>query len=84
MEVGDDKIPHSGEYLEVNRPERLVFTWASPCSIDDSTVTLEFSAIDQSTTEIKLTHIRFIDEETRSDHEGGWSNILDKLDEITS
>jgi len=84
MQVGDDKIPHTGTYLEINRPDRLVFTWASPFSTDDSTVTLIFRALNENETGIELTHIRFIDESTRSDHEGGWDNILEKLDEVVS
>ncbi len=82
MHVGDDKIPHTGSYLTVDRPRQLVFSWESPYSTDDSTVTLNFSEIDASTTNVELTHVKFLDEESRSDHEGGWGNILDKLDEV--
>jgi uncharacterized protein YndB with AHSA1/START domain len=84
MQVGDDKIPHTGKYIEINRPDKLVFTWVSPSSIDNSTVTLNFSALDENKTKVELTHIRFIDDETRSDHEGGWGNILDKLRDVMS
>ena len=82
MHVGDDKIPHAGSYLTVDRPNRLVFSWESPYSTDDSTVTLDFKAIDANTTYVELTHLKFLHEEARSDHEGGWGNILDKLDEV--
>ena len=84
MQVGDDKIPHTGEYLEINRPDKLVFSWLSPCSTDGSQVTIDFKAVDSSTTDVELTHVRFIDEETRADHEGGWTNILEMLDEVLS
>jgi len=84
MQVGDDKIPHTGEYLEINRPDKLVFSWQSPCSTDGSQVTIDFKAVDSGTTDVELTHIRFIDEETRADHEGGWTNILIMLDEMLS
>jgi len=82
MHVGDDKIPHTGKYLEISRPNKLVFTWMSPCSTDGSTVTLEFSELKENETNVELTHVKFIDEETRLDHEGGWSNILDKLNDV--
>ena len=80
MSVGDDKIPHTGSYLVVDRPARLQFTWESPFSPSGSTVTLNFSEIDASTTAIELIHVKFYDEEARSNHEGGWGNILDQLD----
>ena len=82
MHVGEEKVPHTGEYIEIDRPQRLIFTWQSPCSLDDSKVTLLFKSIDEHTTLIELTHIKFIDEETRHDHESGWSNILDALNEF--
>ncbi len=84
MQVGDDKIPHTGKYLEINRPNKLVFTWESPFSTDGSTVTLKFSDIGENKTNVDLTHIKFIDEERRANHEGGWGNILESLDGILS
>lgn len=82
MQVGDDRIPHSGSYLTVNRPAQLVFSWESPFSIDDSRVSLDFTAIDETATSVELTHVKFLNEEARSNHEGGWSNILDQLDAV--
>ena len=84
MHVGDNRVPHSGEYLEISRPYRLVFSWISPFSIEGSTVTIDFTELDDGITEIDLKHVRFIDEEARSDHEGGWTNILDKLADVLS
>jgi len=82
MQVGDDKIPHTGEYLEISRPDKLVFTWKSPFSIDGSTVTLIFRDLGGNKTSVDLTHIKFNDEESRSDHEGGWGNILECLNDM--
>jgi len=79
MRVGDDRLPHGGEYLVIERPHRLKFSWESAYSTDDSEVTLEFRALDPNRTEVELTHVRFLHEEARSDHEGGWCRILDHL-----
>jgi uncharacterized protein YndB with AHSA1/START domain len=81
MVVGDEKIPHTGTYLTINRPHELVFTWESPFSIEGSTVALQFFALDDNQTSLELTHRKFIDEQARSNHEGGWGNILDALDD---
>ena len=82
MDVGDNKIPHHGTYLTINRPEELVFSWESPFSVNGSQVALQFSAIDANTTQVELTHTKFADEESRANHEGGWGNILDMLKEL--
>jgi uncharacterized protein YndB with AHSA1/START domain/DNA-binding transcriptional ArsR family regulator len=84
MQVGDDKLPHTGEYLEIVRPDRLVFTWESPFSADNSIVTLNFIAVEGNKTSVELTHVKFLDEQSRANHEGGWGNILEKLDEVIS
>ena len=82
MHVGDNKIPHTGEYLEISRPGKLVFSWVSPFSTGGSTVTIVFTGLDDGTTDVELTHVRFIDEAARSDHEAGWTNILAQLGEL--
>lgn len=79
MQVGDDKIPHTGKYLEISRPNKLVFTWESPFSTEGSIVTLEFNELENNQTNVNLTHVKFIDEESRINHEGGWGNILESL-----
>jgi uncharacterized protein YndB with AHSA1/START domain len=79
MIAGDNKMPHEGKYVEIDRPHRLVFTWETDCSSDGSTVTLDFSKVDDEKTQIDLHHVKFIDEKTRDDHTGGWTGILDAL-----
>jgi len=82
MQVGENKIPHTGSYLEISRPHKLVFTWQSPFSSSGSTVTLIFTAESDSRTNVELSHVKFIDEQHRDNHEGGWTNILQCLNEI--
>lgn len=82
MQVGDNKIPHTGKYIEIDRPRKLVFTWESPESVDDSTVTLNFTEQNDDQTKIELSHVKFIDEQRRSNHEGGWGNILAALSQV--
>lgn len=79
MQAGENEIPHGGTYNEISPHERIVFTWESPFSVDDSTVTLNFKSVDKGTL-VTLTHIRFADEEARDNHKGGWTGILAALD----
>jgi uncharacterized protein YndB with AHSA1/START domain len=83
MNLGDEKIPHRGKYLQISRPHKLVFTWESQYSVvDNSTVTLNFKRIDEHKTKISLTHVKFINEEARSGHEEGWGNVLNALNAV--
>lgn len=83
MKMADTEIPHSGTYKEISPHERIVFTWVSPYSADGSEVTLTF-APKNGGTHVTLTHVRFVDEESRANHEGGWSRILETLDGVLS
>jgi len=78
----EQEMLHKGKYLEITPSSKLVFTWESDFSPADSTVTLVFSKIDEQTTNIELTHLKFYSEETREQHEGGWGNILNTLLEV--
>ncbi|MEP1208860.1 MAG: SRPBCC domain-containing protein [Rhizobiaceae bacterium] len=81
MQAGDQQIPHGGEYKEINRLDRIVFTWESPFSVDGSTVTLNFSEAQSGGTDVELIHVKFTDQQTRDNHLGGWENILANLDQ---
>ena len=84
MQVGNSKVRHTGKYIEIDRPRKLAFTWESPESVDNSIVTLNLTELNDGKTNIELTHVKFIDEKRRSNHEGGWGNILIELDEAIS
>lgn len=76
MNVGGKKVSHTGSYLEVVRPEKLVFSWVSPASRDDSVVTLLFTSAGDAQTALELTHVKFFNEERRENHQKGWGSIL--------
>lgn len=76
-------IPHQGEYKIINRATQLQFSWESPNSTDNSIVTLDFEPKDGGT-DLRLHHLRFPSEQSQADHNGGWTSILAKLDEVLS
>lgn len=79
---GDTELPHAGTYVEISRYSRLVFTWESPYSVDGSTVTLDFKEV-AGGTQVTLTHVKFPSEESRDNHNAGWTQILEKLAAVT-
>lgn len=72
----------AGEYREVVRNRKLVFTWSWPRTTPEriSVVTIVFKAVDGGT-ELDFLHEQFFDEKARDDHKRGWSGLLDKLTE---
>jgi uncharacterized protein YndB with AHSA1/START domain len=72
-----------GEYREVNRPRRLVYTWCweGTDGLDPghvSLVTVEFRA-DGAGTTVVLEHSKLASEESRARHSAGWTGSLDNL-----
>src|SRR5438874_2713282 len=66
------EIRHTGTYLEVQPPNRLVFSWVSPYTGPEPSrvsVTLVASGADE--TELTLVHDRLPAEQVES-HQGGW------------
>ncbi|MBD9374262.1 SRPBCC domain-containing protein [Rhizobium sp. ARZ01] len=84
MKLPDREVPHAGTYLEIDPHSRLAFTWGSPHSLDDSVVTIDFTAIDSRTTEIVLRQVKFASEQARDGHVAGWTEILGKLAAIVA
>jgi uncharacterized protein YndB with AHSA1/START domain len=77
-DMGD--IAHTGEYLEIDRPKRLVFTLVVPLFSAESTrVSIDIVALSTSTCELTLTH-----EGVYQDYAGrtqeGWTRILEGLE----
>ncbi|MEU0900374.1 SRPBCC family protein [Streptomyces massasporeus] len=74
-----------GEFLEVEPPERLAYTfrWEDPDPEDRETVvTLSLHDIDAERSELVLVQGDFASERRRALHEEGWSQGLGKLGEL--
>ena len=79
MHGGEKVHIHPGRYLEIDRPNKLVFTWLSEGTQQQETVvTLELEP-DGDGTALTLTHERFPTAESRDNHEKGWTAIVEKL-----
>ena len=77
MHGEDIDYVHTGRYVEVDRPNRLAFTWISAGTKDKETlVTVEIAA-DGGGSLLTLTHEKLPDEESRDNHEKGWDAILE-------
>lgn len=76
----NERLEHTGEYLEVDPPRRLVFTWASPYTgPGPSVVTVELHPHEDGT-RLVLTHEQ-LPAEAVDGHRNGWGTMLDMLAE---
>jgi uncharacterized protein YndB with AHSA1/START domain len=76
-----DRLEHTGEYLELEPPRRLVFTWASPYTgPEPSVVTVELYPQDAGT-RLVLTHEQ-LPAEVVDGHRNGWGEMLGRLSEV--
>jgi uncharacterized protein YndB with AHSA1/START domain len=81
-----DGLEHecAGEFLEIERPERVVMSWrwtrnGSIYEHDkESRVEIRLRAIETGT-ELTLVHSRLSNDDSARDHEGGWDGALQKL-----
>lgn len=77
-------IEHLGEYLELDRPSRLVFALCVPMfSTERTRVTVDIVPLDGGGCELTLTHEN-VYAEYASRTEGGWGMLLDALDATIS
>lgn len=71
-----------GVYREIERSERLVFTWDwEGQSVGDTLVTVTFRHVDPEHTEVVLIHERFADPARMGRHLQGWTELLKLLEQ---
>jgi uncharacterized protein YndB with AHSA1/START domain len=79
MIQGREEFEHTGEYLTIQPPARLSFTWISQATDHTPTeVTIEFLEREGGT-EVILTHRRLPSAQLES-HRQGWTDILRELE----
>jgi len=73
------EVDHTGEYLVVEPPSKLVFTWTSARTEHRTTlVTVELFARGDLC-ELVLTHERFPNADAMRSHRSGWTRIVERL-----
>ncbi|TGK30997.1 SRPBCC domain-containing protein [Leptospira gomenensis] len=93
MSLDGKILPHEGEYLVIEEPTKLVFTWKSHMTEHKETlVTVTFTSLPSSPngnsaknkgpqTLITLIHERLEGESRIKAHEYGWTSILEGLND---
>jgi uncharacterized protein YndB with AHSA1/START domain len=70
---------HHGEYLAVDRPKKLAFTWISPFTDNrPSVVTIELTPHGAQRCELVLTHTGLPEQQVKG-HTQGWTAMLESL-----
>ena len=70
---------HTGEYLDIDPPHRLRFTWVSKgTELMESIVTITLTD-HEGGTRLDLLHEGLPHERAAAGHEAGWNEIVDKL-----
>lgn len=72
------RIEHTGEYVEVDRPRTLAFTWRSQFTGDLPTVVRIELSPHGDQTELALRHEE-LSEDAAASHGDGWGRMLDRL-----
>ena len=68
-----------GEFIEIERPSKLVYTWqTSHANLESSIVTVQFEP-DGDATRVIIRHDQIPNIAIRDEHERGWSGCLDGL-----
>jgi uncharacterized protein YndB with AHSA1/START domain len=81
IEMVDEKgsYAHHGQYLVIDRPRRLAFTWISAGTEHRLTVVDIRFVAEQGGTRVDLRHDGLLGQGRADRHSGGWQSILEKL-----
>ncbi|MCT8335070.1 SRPBCC domain-containing protein [Leptospira sp. 85282-16] len=95
MSLNGEILPHTGEYVKIEEPHTLIFTWRSHATENrDTLVTVTFTELSNEksensevslkhpTTLITLVHEMLSDEIQIKNHNHGWTSILEGLNKL--
>jgi len=78
----DKSYEHQGEFTVIEAPAKLAFTWiAAATELRPTLVTVEFNVINESETELVLTHEKLPGRHVTDQYRGGWGKIVALLDQ---
>jgi uncharacterized protein YndB with AHSA1/START domain len=75
----DAEFGGGGRYTEIDRPNRLAFTWLWDGNDTRQLIEIDFEERDGATT-VRFTHSGLWSEEAVRSHEEGWSRCFDNLE----
>jgi uncharacterized protein YndB with AHSA1/START domain len=81
MVHADHTTEHYGEYRELDRPRKLVFTWRSKYTAERDTLVTILLSPEGENTRLVLIHEQLPSDKARQQHTGGWTSCLEKLSE---
>lgn len=80
----DDVVSIRGRFLEIHRPERLVYTWRWHGAFEgmpETLVAVDFQSV-QDGTEVIVVHQNFSDVALWQRHRSGWIAACDRIERI--
>lgn len=80
---GERAYVHTGKYLEIDPPHRLVFEWISqwmPADERKTRVTVSIEPAGENRSRLRLVHDELPETDSYDGHVQGWATILEKLD----
>jgi uncharacterized protein YndB with AHSA1/START domain len=84
-DVTAERYPNTATVLEFDPPARIV--WSDdgfPDGTGKSIATVTFTAVDATTTTLRLHVVADFTDSVRADAEAGWASQLDKLDDFVT
>ena len=78
MKDADIEIDHTGEYLQIDRPRRLMFSWRSRYAGTSSLVTVSLQPDGPASTRLVIVHTG-LPTEVATEHRSGWGAMADRL-----